>query len=71
MLPYKIEVNDEICLKKKHPCGSNNFLVKRVGMDFRIECLGCSSEFWIQRSKLEKAIKKIYRNGLELDRNAW
>ena len=32
-----VQVNDHILTKKKHPCGSNEFLVLRVGMDFKIE----------------------------------
>ncbi len=70
-MPYKIEVGDEIHVKKQHPCGSKVFVVHRAGMDFRLECQGCHKEIWIKRSSLEKRIKKIYRNGEELDKNNW
>ena len=47
------------CCKKKHPCGSNRFLVLRSGMDFRIRCLGCGHEIMVPRVKAERNIKKI------------
>ncbi len=70
-MPYKIEINDEIVTKKPHPCGSKNFIIKRVGMDFRMECQGCQKEIWVKRTALEKRIKKIIRNGKEIDRELW
>ena len=36
-----IQLNDHIITKKMHPCGNNEFLVLRVGMDFRIRCTNC------------------------------
>ena len=34
-------VGDIIKLKKQHPCGSQEWEVLRVGMDFRLKCMGC------------------------------
>lgn len=48
-------------MKKQHPCGSREFLVLRVGMDFKIRCLGCSREVMAPRQKVEKNIKEIER----------
>lgn len=48
-------------MKKAHPCGSNQFLVLRSGMDFRIRCIGCGREVMVPRSKCEKNIKAIVR----------
>lgn len=55
----KISVGDMLELKKKHPCGSKNFLVTRLGSDVRILCTGCERDMVLPRVKLEKAIKKI------------
>ena len=55
----KISVGDMLELKKKHPCGSKNFLVVRLGSDVRILCTGCERDMVLPRVKLEKAIKKI------------
>ena len=54
-----IHVGDVLELKKAHPCGSRQWLVLRVGMDFRLRCAGCGHELMIPRSKAEKAVKKI------------
>lgn len=56
-----VEVGDKIITKKQHPCGSKEFLVLRVGMDFRIRCEGCGHEVMVPRAKIEKNIKKVVR----------
>ena len=61
-MPLEILVSDVITTKKKHPCGSFDFEVMRVGIDFRIKCVGCDKQIWIERRNLEKRIKKIKRN---------
>ncbi|WP_026508610.1 DUF951 domain-containing protein [Butyrivibrio sp. MC2013] len=55
----KIEVGDCVRLKKKHPCGSYEWLVLRSGADFRLKCLGCDHQIMIARTALEKNIKSI------------
>jgi len=57
-----IHVNDILTLKKTHPCGSDRWLVLRIGMDFRLRCLGCGHEIMTPRVKIEKSIRKIERN---------
>lgn len=46
-------------MKKAHPCGSAQFRVLRVGMDFRLHCEGCGHEFMLPRSKAEKNIREV------------
>ena len=58
-----IRVGDRLQLKKEHPCGSREWEVLRVGMDFKLRCLGCGHELMLPRSKAEKSVKKIKRNG--------
>ena len=57
-----IRVGDTIVMKKNHPCGSNTFLVRRVGMDFKIECTGCGHQIMVPRVKCEKRIRQVIRN---------
>jgi hypothetical protein len=52
-------IGDIVELKKKHPCGSNQWEITRVGMDFRIKCIGCSHQLMLPRVKFEKSVKKI------------
>lgn len=54
-----IQVGQVIKLKKKHPCGSQEWEVLRTGIDFRLKCEGCGHLIMIPRVKLEKNIKEI------------
>ncbi len=56
-----IHVGDVLTMKKNHPCGSNRWVVLRIGADFKMRCLGCGREIMNPRSKIEKGIKKIER----------
>lgn len=58
-MPLKLNIGDEVELKKNHPCGGNRFTIVRSGMDFRIRCKTCSTEIWLKRTDLEKRMKKI------------
>lgn len=64
-MPMDIRVGDVLELKKQHPCGSREWKVLRVGMDFKLRCAGCGHELMIPRSKAEKAVKKVKRDGGE------
>lgn len=56
---------DVLIMKKPHPCGSNNMLVLRSGMDFKLRCTNCNREFMVPRVKIEKNIKSIIREKSE------
>ena len=60
-----IQVGDVLQMKKTHPCGGREWLVLRVGMDFRLRCQTCGREVMIPRSKAEKSVKKILPQGQE------
>ena len=62
-----IRVNDELIMKKPHPCGDNRFLVPRVGMDFKIRCLKCGREVMVPRKNVEKNIRKVIRVELKTE----
>ncbi len=54
-----IKVGQIVRLKKKHPCGSYDWKVIRIGIDFKLKCLGCSHIVMLPRVKAEKNIKKV------------
>ena len=58
-----IRINDSLTLKNQHPCGSYDWIVVRIGMDFKLKCIGCGHEVMLPRAKVEKKIKKISRGG--------
>lgn len=49
-----LKVGEIIKLKKKHPCGSSEWEILRVGMDFRLKCMGCSHQVMVPRKLVEK-----------------
>lgn len=55
----KFEVGDIVKLKKKHPCGSFEWEILRVGADFRLKCTGCGHQIMISRKNVEKNVKDI------------
>ena len=56
-----VGVGDKLIMKKPHPCGSKEFTVLRIGMDFKLRCLGCGHEIMAPRGKIEKNIKEIQK----------
>lgn len=54
-----VRVGDILTMKKNHPCGGNQFLVLRSGMDFKLKCTQCGHEIMVARSKAEKNIREI------------
>ncbi len=65
-MPMDIRVGDVLELKKAHPCGSREWKVLRAGMDFKLKCLGCGHEVMTPRSRAEKSVKKVKREGQAL-----
>lgn len=51
-------VGDKVRTKKQHPCGSKEWIITRVGVDFKLECLGCKKVIVLPREKALKAITK-------------
>ena len=56
-----IQLGDTLIMKKTHPCGEKRWLVLRIGVDFRLRCLGCDHEVMLPRIKAEKSIKSVVR----------
>jgi len=59
-----INLGDIIKLKKPHPCGSQEWKVLRVGMDFRLKCMGCGHQVMLSRKLVEKNIRGIRQENL-------
>lgn len=56
-----IRVGDILTMKKPHPCGEKRWQVLRIGMDFKLRCLGCGHEVMGERRKFERNIRTITR----------
>ena len=62
-----LRLHDRVVLKKPHPCGSFQWEILRVGMDIKLRCLGCGHELMLPRSKAEKNIRKVFREGQSVE----
>lgn len=54
-----MERNIILQLRKKHPCGSDLWKVLEVGVDVKIECLGCGRVVVLSREEINRKIKRI------------
>lgn len=48
------QIGDVIKMKKSHPCGTNQWEIIRIGMDFRLKCRGCGHQVMLPRKQVEK-----------------
>jgi hypothetical protein len=49
-------IGDKVKTKKTHPCGSKEWELTRVGVDFKMKCLKCEHIVILPREKALKAI---------------
>lgn len=54
-----LKLGDIVIMKKPHPCGSREFEITRLGVDYKLRCCNCSREIMIPRIKAEKSIKAV------------
>ena len=61
MITEQFLVGNVIRMKKKHPCGSHEWEILRVGADFRLKCQGCNHQIMVSRKLVMKNTKEIYK----------
>jgi hypothetical protein len=59
----EVGLGDIVQLRKKHPCGSFEWQVVRLGVDIGMICQGCGRRVLIPRSKFNKQLKKVISTG--------
>ncbi len=57
----RFNLGDTVRMKKKHPCGSWEWVVTRVGADIKIRCCGCGHQVMMVRSKFEKSMSQVIK----------
>lgn len=55
----KYEINDVVTLKKKHVCGSYDWIILRTGIELKLRCAQCGREIMILKIDLDKKVKSI------------
>ncbi len=59
----EIKLDDVVRLKKKHPCGSYEWQVVRIGADIGIKCLKCRHRVLLGRSVFERRVTAFISRG--------
>ncbi len=52
-------INDRVIMKKPHACGTNEWIITRVGVDIKIKCVNCNREIMLDRLEFEKKLRRI------------
>ena len=48
----------KIISKKPHACGSNEWLVTRIGADVKLKCLKCNRQIFVSVTEADKMTKQ-------------
>ena len=57
----KYKLNSHVVMRKGHPCGTNEWIVTRLGVDIKLKCVNCGREIMMDRLEFEKKLKKNNR----------
>lgn len=52
-------LNSIVVMKKDHPCGSNEWVITRIGADIKIKCLKCERTIMLPRIEFNKKLKRV------------
>jgi hypothetical protein len=58
-----IKIGDVVNLRKKHPCGSYEWEVVRVGADIGLKCLKCQRRVLLPRAIFDRKLKAVVPQG--------
>ena len=64
---FDVQVGDIVQLRKTHPCGSQEWLVIRIGADIGLKCRGCGRRVMLTRREFAKSVKKLVSRQQEQD----
>ena len=66
----QFSLGDTVQMKKPHACGSNEWLITRVGADIKIKCIACGRLVMLDRQDFMRAARKILAHMEEKQENA-
>lgn len=55
----KYVVGNVVTMKKPHACGTNKWIITRMGVDIKIKCLNCNHEIMMTRLEFLKKAKGV------------
>ena len=54
-----VATGNRVQLRKKHPCGGDEWVVERVGVDISLRCMACGRRVLLPREVFYKRLKRI------------
>jgi hypothetical protein len=67
-LASDLRLGDVLVLRKAHPCGSDRWVVVRLGADIGLRCHGCRRRVLVPRSRMSKIVRAVAERGPASDR---
>jgi len=58
-----LRIGDRIRLRKRHPCGSHEWTVVRLGADIGLVCDGCHHRILMDRLDVERRFTEYLERG--------
>ena len=55
----EIQVGQRVQMRKSHPCGSDEWVIYRIGADIGIRCAGCDRRVLLPRAQFTKRMKRL------------
>jgi hypothetical protein len=65
MYTPEIHPGDRVQMRKKHPCGSDEWTIYRVGADVGMRCTGCQRPVMLARSVFFKRLKRVISRSID------
>jgi hypothetical protein len=59
----QLYIGDVLRLRRTHPCGSDTWLVDRLGADIGLRCRGCGRHVLLARRTLERRLAGFVERG--------
>jgi hypothetical protein len=56
-------LGDVVRLARRHPCGSDNWMVDRLGADIGLRCQGCGRHVLLERRLIERRLVAFVARG--------
>jgi len=55
----ELRIGDRVQMRKKHPCGSDEWIIDRLGADIGLRCTGCDRRVLLARGVFNKRLKRV------------
>ena len=52
-------LGNKVVMKKPHACGTNEWIITRVGVDIKLKCINCNREIMMDRLEFKKKLKGV------------